>query len=187
MIIKTNLVSRLKHKRIEPIQIIYISDRGLYNIFMDNSTLNSIVNYIKNNPLCVMSTVDPNNKANGASMYIVSDENLNVFFMTKTNTRKYQNIMNNPSVSFTLHNESGLTTLQMIGDAVPIDPAVDDNQKIYDLFEGVRDKILNYSLPISKLSAGDYVMFKVNVDHALLTEYKQEDITEGLSRKEYMR
>lgn len=154
---------------------------------MDNSTLNSIVNFIKNNPLSVISTVDPNNKANGASMYIVSDDKLNAYFLTKTNTRKYQNIMNNPSVAFTSHLESGLTTLQMIGDAAPINPAEDDNQKIYALFEGIREKIVNYSLPISKLNAGEYVIFKVNVDHALLTEYKQEDITEGLSRKEYMR
>lgn len=160
----------------------------MYNIFiMNDSTLNSIVSYIKSNPLSVMSTVTPDNKSNAATMYIVSDKDLNVYFMTKKETQKYCNIMNNPSVSFTVHDELNLTTLQMIGDATPIDPALDDNKKIYELFESVRDKIANYGLPISKIGAGDYEIFKVNIDHALLTSYKQEDITEGVSRQEYMR
>lgn len=154
---------------------------------MNDSTLNSIVSYIKNNPLCVMSTVDPNNKANGATMYIVSDEQLNVYFLTKISTRKYSNLINNPSVAFTCHNENNLETLQMIGEAAPIDPAVDDNGKIYHLFESIREKIVNYSLPISKIDAGEYVIFKVSVDHALLTQYKLEDVTEGVTRLEYMR
>lgn len=154
---------------------------------MNESTLHSIIDYIKNNPLCVMSTVTPENKPNAATMYIVSDDNLNVYFMTKRETQKYKNIINNPGVAFTSHNEAGLSTLQIIGDAYPIDPNIDDNKLIYHLFEGVRDKIANYALPISKLGAGDYEIFKVNADHALLTEYKQEDVTEGVSRIEYMR
>ena len=153
---------------------------------MKETTLQTIVDFIKAHPLTVLSTVTPENKSNAASMFIFSDEELNVFFITKKDTQKYRNLINNPSISFTTHDETNLITLQMIGDALLIDPAV-DGHKAYELLEEFRDRITNYVAPISKVEAGEYAIFKVNVDHALLTEYKQEDITEGVSRLEYMR
>lgn len=153
---------------------------------MNELTLQNIVNFIKENPLCVLSTVSPENKANSASMYIFSDEMLNVYFATKKDTRKVQNLMNNPSVSLVIHKEATLVTLQMVGEAIAIDPAL-DGQKAYELLEPFRDKISNYVAPISAVDRGDYIIFKVSIDHALLTEYSQEAPNEGVTRQEFTR
>lgn len=153
---------------------------------MNNTTVKNIVDYINEHQLCVLSSLTTDNKICSSTMYVGSDENLNLYFLTKKNTTKYRNIIANPYVSIAMHDENDLTTLQMQGAAYPIVPAT-DSKKAYELFISIRAKIAEYRLPISKIDAGEYEIFKAPVDHAVLSRYMEEDVTEGISKVEYNR
>lgn len=150
---------------------------------MNQNAFKTILEFIKSNPVSVLSTVATPDKANSAAMYIVSDEHLNVYFATKKDTKKYHNLMTNPSVAFTNYKELDLTTLQMVGEARLIDPAK-DSKIFYELYESIRDKIANFNFPISKVEAGEYAVFKAEINHAVLTSYGSID---GVIKEEYER
>jgi len=60
---------------------------------------NRVLEFIKKQSLCVLSTVTPDNKSESAVMaYSVMDD-LTLIMNTEPTTRKFENIVNNPNVS----------------------------------------------------------------------------------------
>lgn len=152
---------------------------------MDSTTISQMVSYINNHQLAVLSTVAPDGKPFAVTLYVVSDEYLNLYFMTKVETTKHRNMLSNPYVFVTLSDESDLSTLQASGKAEPIDPAL-DSQVTFNLMRGLRIKINEEKIPISKLNAGGYVIYKVQVNRATLTNYEAKDVTQGVTKLEYL-
>lgn len=152
---------------------------------MDSTTISQMVSYVNNHQLAVLSTVAPDGKPFAVTLYVVSDEYLNLFFMTKTETTKHRNMSSNPYVFVTFSDEKDLSTLQLSGKAEPIDPKT-DSQVTYNLLKGLRIKINEEKIPIAKLNAGDYVIYKIDVSRATLTNYHAKDVTQGVTRLEYL-
>jgi len=152
---------------------------------MDTTTVSQIVTYINNHQLAVVSTVGPDGKPFAVTMYVVSDDRLNLYFMTKKETTKFRNMSSNPYIFITFSDETDLSTLQISGKVNTIDPQ-SDSQTTYNLMRGLRVKINEEKIPVSKLNAGEYVIFKVDVDKATLTNYQQKDITQGVTKLEYL-
>lgn len=70
--------------------------------------------------LGVVSTVGEDGSPESAVVYFYSDKELNIYFMTQTDNRKYKDIMRNPNVAFTVFSEEPPRTLQIKGRAEPI-------------------------------------------------------------------
>ena len=152
---------------------------------MDTTTVSQIVSYINSHQLCVLGTVGPDGKPFSATMYVVSDDHLNLYFMTKEETTKSRNLVSNPYVFLTFSDEPELSTLQISGTARLLDPKT-DGQASYELLRGLRQKVNEVKLPVAKLNAGGYVIFKIEIERATLTNYHQKDITQGVTKLEYL-
>lgn len=145
-----------------------------------------IAAYVNSHPLAVLSTVDSNGDPHGSTLYAGSDREVNLYFMTKSQTRKAQNIQANPSVSLTFSGEDHQTTLQVSGQASQI-TVPDEGSLAFQILGAIRHNSEDFRLPISKLEAGPYVVFKVTVIHALLTQYEHANRIDGVVTVEYTR
>lgn len=151
---------------------------------MNPDSLHTIAHYINQHPLAVLSTVDEAGQPHGAALYAGSDDHLNVYFMTKTETTKARNIRSNPAVALTFASEEHQTTLQITGTATAV-KAHDENATAFRVLAALKHEGEDYRLPLTKLTAGPYIVFKVNIERAVLTEYEHRDQLEGVIRTEY--
>jgi len=60
---------------------------------------NTVLQFIKKNSLCVLSTVTPNNRSESAVMAIAVTDNWEILMSTESTTRKVTNITSNPHTS----------------------------------------------------------------------------------------
>ncbi len=94
-------------------------------------TTEQVYNFIRMNKLAVLATVTPDNKSESACMGIAVTSDLTIIFDTVTTSRKYQNLLVNPSISFVigLDNEQ---SIQYEGIAkIPTESKLDELLKTY--------------------------------------------------------
>ncbi len=153
---------------------------------MDTSKLATLAQYLNDHPLAVLSTVTPAGKPHGTTLYAGSDAQLNIYFMTKTGTTQYANIQAMPFVALTASAEDRQTTLQVHGHAIEVtDP--EEGNAVFKVLHDIHRHSRDFRLPISKLNAGTYVVFRIAVDDATLTEYEATDQLHGRSTVHYSR
>lgn len=70
--------------------------------------------------LGVVSTVNEKGGPDSAVVYFHFDKNINIYFMSQVDNRKYKNILKNPNVAFVTYSEHPAKTIQMEGVATPI-------------------------------------------------------------------
>lgn len=71
--------------------------------------------FIAENPLGVMATLSSTNEPETAAVYCVLDDDMNLYFLSASKTRKLDNIEQRPAVSITFMSEAGMQTLQVQG------------------------------------------------------------------------
>jgi len=80
-------------------------------------TKNDVLEFIKKNKLAVLSTVDDQGLPHAAPVYYMTDEQLNFYFMTATQTAKHTNILKRHFVSLMIVDAKTNETLQVKGQA----------------------------------------------------------------------
>ncbi len=114
-----------------------------------------------NQPLGVISTVNPLNKPESSTVYYMSNDALDIYFITRSESRKYKNIQKNPNVSFVISNEYPPQTIQLEGSASEVtDP--DEQLKYYDLLSA-RAKEKSSMPPFEQIVTGELVFMKITV------------------------
>jgi uncharacterized pyridoxamine 5'-phosphate oxidase family protein len=145
---------------------------------MDESSpqYTKITEYLDKNPAAVLSTVDDNNRPHGAVVYVCMASHHTVCFVTKSETKKYKNLIKHPDVSLTFMNERDRNTLQAVGQA----RVVEDK----DLLDYVMNKVKDAHVmqaewlpPISELYAGEYAVIGVELSYARLGEFQGANLT----------
>lgn len=68
-----------------------------------------------NQSLGVISTVNAKGTPESTSVFFIHDEGLTIYFLARKGSRKYQNIKDNPHVSFVITTETMSHTLQLEG------------------------------------------------------------------------
>ncbi len=134
-----------------------------------------IFGFLKACPVGVLSTVTADGNPHGAVVYFTIDEDFVVSFVTKAQTRKYDNLMHHNHVTLTVFDQQTQTTAQIIGKAVEIKDGYDINV--------IAGAILTASMktsdgglpPISKLSAGEFVGFKIKPDQIRMAVFGRPD------------
>ena len=86
-------------------------DEIIYNKFFD---------FLKSNPVAVLSTVSPTQEPMAATIFFSVDNKLNFYFMTKSFTRKFNNIEQNNKVSLVVGTGNVPVTAQIQGKAEKI-------------------------------------------------------------------
>lgn len=123
----------------------------------------------------VISSTDPNGDPHGAVIYYSIDKNFVIEFLTKSHTKKYDNITRNNHIMLTVFDALTQTTVQVTGLAKEIK----NDSVLQKLVKQVFEKSLRTSEagqhPLSKLDAGNYVGFKIEPVQIRMAVYARPD------------
>lgn len=116
--------------------------------------------FLKEHPAVVLATVDQNNNPHAAVVYLTVDGS-SFKFLTKTGTKKADNLKHNNHAMIVAYEAETQTTVQLEGEVSEIT----DHAAVNEVFTGM----LNASMetggttvpPIAKLKAGDYIAFEL--------------------------
>jgi uncharacterized protein YhbP (UPF0306 family) len=127
--------------------------------------------FINENPLGTIGSVNANGEPWGASVYFGCDANKFVlYFSTKDETKKHQNIQENPNVSVVFVNEEIQMTIQAQGVAEVVN-TIEDATAAAEAFNATTRNTDDWKLPLEKMQAGGYELYKVTVKYARLTGF----------------
>jgi len=74
------------------------------------------LDFMKSMRSCVIATADNNGKAEAAMMYGFTNDDFSVYIATNSNSRKMNNINNNPKSSLVFADSGKMVTIQVDGD-----------------------------------------------------------------------
>jgi uncharacterized pyridoxamine 5'-phosphate oxidase family protein len=97
-----------------------------------------------------LATAGHDNVPHSSVVHYICDEKFNIYFLTLTNSRKYEALKAHPQVAFTVFTEDQPQTLQLEGMAVDISTSDEVGIKKDELFETLNKNPFFYA-PISKL------------------------------------
>jgi len=135
-----------------------------------------IFDFINDTQSGVIASVDPNGNPHATVVYHSINKNgLVVSFLTKTGTKKYDNLIHDNHVVLAVFDPSTQTIAQVIGRA----ELVKDRDEINEIAADVCLTSLSTSeggiIPIAKLDAGEYTAFKINPAQIRMARYQRPD------------
>lgn len=142
---------------------------------LDPGKKQAIINFIRQHPDGVISTVNADGNPEASVVYFSVDNSLNISFTTKQRTRKAQNIEANANVAVAIHQADEQKVVTAAGNAHEVtDPeeAVAIYRKtVHSAQETGPDSVP----PIARLSAGDFVVYTITPEHIDMLGYSHGD------------
>jgi len=136
---------------------------------------NEVITYVNDNPLIVLGTVGEDGVPHGAAVYAIATMADQLYFVTKTETQKYKDILLNPNVSVTIVNVSENSSLQGAGQVeIQDDPQI--IEMVMKKMNSIYAQVLDWLPPIAKLRAGAYQIVGIKLHYARLARFKGKDI-----------
>jgi general stress protein 26 len=140
-----------------------------------SDTRERMYQFLSDTCIGVLSSTDPDGDPHGAVIYYTINEHLEVGFLTKAETKKYDNLVHNNHVMLTVFEPLTQTTVQISGVAKEIKNGFAMNK--------IAAKVLDTSLktseaglpPLSKLQAGPYVAFTIKPVQIRMAVYARQD------------
>ncbi len=120
-----------------------------------------ILSFLEDTPVGVLASVDPNGDPHGVVIYFVIDGDFNVYFLTRAETRKYDNLKRHNHAMLTVFDPQSQTTAQITGRAEEITDNYQINQIANKMVEANFKASESDVPPITKLNAGEAVAFKI--------------------------
>src|SRR3989338_5393496 len=129
---------------------------------MDKELRDKIASFLglQKSRLGVVSTISEENKPESAFVYYTFDEKLNIYFVTRDNSRKYKNILKNKNVAFAMSTENPPQTLQLEG-AASVHNDEEDQKHLFQELIGLAS-IKHFSAPINQQPAGGLQFIKIS-------------------------
>ena len=127
-------------------------------------------NFLEAHGVGVVCTSSEHGDPWAAAVYYVTDEYGNVYFFTRSETVKLQNIRKDPRVAFVVFDEKNQTTLQLSGQAAELT----DLQQLNLFYQKIQRSVasVRHPLPIEKLrDDGNYVIVKIEVGQSHFVDY----------------
>lgn len=141
--------------------------------------------FINENPLGVVSTASQAGNLWSAAVYFGCDSNaFTLYFSTQNETKKHQNIQENSQVAVVFANEAIQTTIQAQGEAEIVSD-LQEATAAAEAFNATTRKTDDWKLPIEKMNAGGYELYKITVKYARLTGFGDHREGESLEIIEY--
>ena len=132
-----------------------------------------ITNFLERNHTAVLATANKETgQPHAAVVYYTISSKLHLYFVTKRDTAKSRNLEANPQVAMVIYEADTQSSVQLYGQAT----AIEDPQKLQSALAMMaghaKATAQTESLPISKLNAGDHVLYQVVPRNIRLAEYK---------------
>ena len=132
-------------------------------------------NFLKNHTVGVLATVDPNGEPHAAAIYYFADEDFTISFITKTQTKKADNLQHNNHAVLVVYEPASQTTVQITGTV----SAVTELLEVNDIFRRVLNASLETSQtsvpPIAKLKEGDYIGFRLTPKQIRMAAFRHSE------------
>jgi general stress protein 26 len=145
---------------------------------MDESSAayRTIMEYIEVHPAAVISSINDDGTPHAAVVYIFPASHHTLCFVTRNQTRKYQNIGQSAQVAVTIFDEHDSSTLQATGRAfLSTDEQILATMK--ERMEKMHAVRADAVPPIEKLQqSGDFVLVGIELQKARLAHYQGMDI-----------
>ena len=141
---------------------------------MNTSTRTKAKDFLNTHHLGVLSTVSDSNEPWGSAIYFALDDDLNCYFVTREDTRKFHNIDEQPLVAMTVVDETEQTTVQLQGKISKV-PAADIMEVVFHKLENLKPKgAKNWQPPVLKVHKGDYMVLRITPSKMQYANYRQE-------------
>lgn len=132
-----------------------------------------VTDFLKANHVAVLATANGQLATpHAAAVFYATDSHMNLYFLTKEQTAKSQNIQSNPQVALVIFDTPMLKTAQITGKAMVVQ---DDDmmQRALELMNKFAERLADSkATPLSKLDAGGYILYKVVPQSIRLWDYK---------------
>lgn len=109
-----------------------------------------VYNFIKHNKAGALATVDHDSVPHVAIVYFLARKNLDLYFTSRVEGRKFHNLIDHPLVSIAFYNDENLSTVQLTGVAKRIESLEEEQQITYELAR-LRRPDVNWPTPPMKL------------------------------------
>jgi hypothetical protein len=142
----------------------------------DSSEYKKVYAFLKEHPMGVLSTASGPGTVWGAALYYLADKDLNIYFVTRTGTFKYQNIEALPFASLTVADSESQITVQLSGkvEQMPINKYMD---VFFDKFAAIRpDGDYEWAPPIDKIHEGNYMPLQLTPSFLQYADYGERRI-----------
>lgn len=134
-----------------------------------------IFSYLDSNPVGVLATVEPDGKPHAAVIYFSVDRHFNIFFVTKTGTRKHSNMQHNAAAMLVAFDKETQTTVQVTGTAKQLN-SVTESQKVFeDILKASLQTSIEGVPPIAKLHAGYYAAYRLTPTQIRMAVFARPD------------
>lgn len=134
--------------------------------------------FLQEHSLATLATVDPNGAPHAASVYYVSDGDLNLYCVTREETQKYQNIKQNSVVSMVIVDEETSEIVQLVGDAARIDDEHSVSKILERLWKITLEKH-HWPAPAIKMNKGGLLVLKITPKELKFGDFKPIHLENG--------
>ena len=121
----------------------------------------------------ILCTASKDGTPHAATIYFFTDDDFNIYFITKEKTTKHSNLVQNPKAALAIFEAATQTTLQLTGTVTPIDD-LDQLHEMYRRIVGITlQTTYKQTPPFSKLEAGSEKAYCLKPDRVRLAQYMQ--------------
>ncbi len=139
---------------------------------VDPDQQTKVLDFIAGNPVGVISTVSIEGKPWGSPVYVIADELLHFYFVTRSSTAKYENLKNNPTVALTVVNSDSQQAVQLSGEVTEIPHGEHKHRLLQRIMQAHPDGAGEGWLPpVAKLESGTYAMCQVTPRHLQFVDF----------------
>jgi len=119
-----------------------------------------VLDYLRHKQLAVIATASIKGEPEAATIGYFIDDNFDFYFITRRQSRKFKNLIENRMAAIVVGTELAPTTVQMQGTAHLLEDGKEELEKKLKNNPDI-EAIYFYTGPFSKLKGMDYAMFKV--------------------------
>jgi len=137
-----------------------------------NSQNPNIADFLKRNHIAVLATANKSGEPYATTIYFETDSKMNVFFVTKEKTQKNRNLVENPRAAIAVYEADSQATAQITGRVTRVEDSEMLAKALRIMSRHSKETSEVEETPISKLDAGDYILYKLWPQTIRLGEYK---------------
>jgi len=129
------------------------------------------ISFLRSHSIAALATIDPDGSPSVATIYYTCLKPPEILFITKSETAKRINILNNSQIALAISEEKQLTTLQLKGVAEEVrEPKVID--KVFDNITLESAHPDHWPPPIIKMHQGSFVVLRITPTIMKLSDYR---------------
>lgn len=134
--------------------------------------------FISDNRVGALATIRVDGIPHVVIVYCLVEEDLSIYFSTRVEGRKYENLVHQPNIAMTFYNEKNLTTIQLTGMAERVDDLKREQEVHYNLMK-LRNIKINWTLPPMQLfergATNELAIIKITPSEMTYATFKTSD------------